>query len=126
MNWYADVPGGDGDYDYDWSGTDGLNSSSRSPYMTYDSAGSKSAKVTVRDGDGNRESDTCYVNVNAVLGFTQAYQPPMASAVYLSQVPYTGVADNYKLYLFVFILALFSAWIAYIIIERKKALGELN
>lgn len=126
VNWYVDVDGGDGDYDYDWSGTDGLNSSSRSPYMTYNTPGSKRATITVTDGDGNEETATCYTNVNSVLAYTQTYQPPVASAVYLSQVPYTGFADNVKLYSFVGMLAFFSAWIAYIIIERKREVGELN
>jgi hypothetical protein len=126
MNWYVRVSGGDGDYDYDWEGDDGLNSSSRSPSMTYYNAGRKSAEVTVRDSDGNRDIDTCYVNVNSVLAFTQTYQPVAPEAIYLNQVPYTGVADNYKLAFFVGILALFSAWISYIVISYKKNVGEIN
>lgn len=127
MNWYANVSGGDGDYTYRWIGTDGLDSSSRSPSMTYNTPGSKGATLTVRDGDGNRKSVDCYANVNSVLAFSQAYQAPtMPAAVYLSQVPSTGFADNIKLFSFVGVLALFSAWIAYIIIVRKKEAGELN
>jgi hypothetical protein len=126
IRWYVDVDGGDGDYDYEWDGSSGLDSSSRSPYMTYSSVGRKNATVTVTDGDGNEESDTCYVNINSVLAFSQTNQTPLADAVYLSQVPYTGVADNMKLYLFVGILALFSAWIAYIVISYKKEKEELN
>jgi len=128
VNWYVSISGGDGDYDYDWSGTNGLNSSSRSTYKTYSSTGRKNATVTVTDGDGNEESDTCYVNINqnSVLAFSQTNQTPLVDAVYLNQIPYTGVADNYKLYSFVGILALLSAWIAYIIIARKKEVGELN
>jgi len=126
VNWYVNASGGDGDYSYNWSGTDGLNSSSRSPSMTYNTVGTKSATVTVRDQDGNRDSVTCYTNINSVLAFTQEYQPPMASAVYLSQVPYTGVADSMKLYFFFGVLALLSAWIAYIIIEYKRGAGEFE
>lgn len=126
MNWYARVTGGDGHYDYDWSGTDGLNSSSRSPYKTYDTPGTKRATVTVTDGDGNEDTATCYANINSVLAFSQVNQQPMLDAVYLSQVPYTGFADNMKLYFFIGMLALFSAWMAYIIIERKKQTEELN
>ena len=129
MYWYVNVSGGDGDYSYDWLGTNGLNSSSRSPAMTYSSTGQKSATITVRDGNGNRDSDTCYLNVNqsnTVLAYTDSYQQPLASAVYLSQVPYTGVADNMKLYLFIGILAFLSAWITYIVISYKKESGELN
>ncbi len=126
MTWYARVDGGDGNYDYDWSGTDGLNSSSRNPSMTYYTAGSKTARVTVEDGDGETDSATCYTNVNSVLAFSQTYQAPITPAVYLSQVPYTGAGDNKALYFFVGLLALFSAWIAYIVVARKREVGELN
>ena len=119
MNWYARVDGGDGDYDYDWSGNDGLNSSSRSPYMTYDFPGSKRATVTVTDGSGNEDTATCYANVNSVLAFSQINQQPLVDAVYLNQMPYTGVADNMKLYLFIGMLALFSAYIAYVAVSRN-------
>ena len=122
MNWYARVSGGDGDYDYDWSGTDGLNSSSRSPYKTYDMPGSKRATVTVTDGDGQEDTATCYANVNqnVVLAYSELNQAPLLDAVYLSQVPYTGVADNIALYTFIGLLALFSAWIAYVVVSYKK------
>lgn len=120
MNWFARVEGGDGDYDYDWSGSEGLNSSSRSPYMTYDTPGSKRATVTVTDGSGNEDTATCYANINSVLAFSQTNQPLLLDAVYLNQVPYTGFADNMKLYFFVGMLALFSAWIASIIISRQS------
>ncbi len=122
MNWYAQVRGGNGDYRYSWTGTDGLNSSSRSPAMTYYTVGNKTATVVVRDGDGQRVSRTCniYVGQNTVLAFSQVNQPPLAQAVYLNQVPYTGVADNYKTAIFMGILALISAWIAYAVIAYKK------
>ncbi len=126
MRWYVNVSGGDGDYDYDWNGTNGLNSSSHYPYMTYSTPGTKTATVTVTDGDGNEDSDTCYINVNSVLAFSQTYQPPMQSAVYLSQVPYTGIADYYKSIWFFGLLALFSAWIAYIVISYQKNNQEVN
>jgi hypothetical protein len=126
VRWYVDVSGGDGDYDYDWNGTEGLNTSTKNPYMTYDYPGSKSATVTVTDGDGQEESDTCRVNVNSVLAFSQTYQAPLESAVYLSQVPYTGLAENSRLAFFIGMLALFSAWIAYIVISYKKEHGELS
>jgi hypothetical protein len=88
--------------------------------MTYHNPGSKTARVTVDDGNGDSDSATCYVNVNSVLAYSQTYQAPIAEAVYLSQVPYTGFADNKGLYFFVGLLALFSAWIAYIIVARKS------
>jgi len=128
MNWYANVSGGNGSYFYSWSGTDGLNSSNQSPYMTYYTAGNKSATVTVHDNNGNSRTAYCYSNVNqnTVLAFSQVNQIPLQSAVYLSQVPYTGVADNFKLILFICSIAFFSAWIAYIIIAYKKNNGLLE
>ena len=127
MNWYANVSGGNGGYTYSWYGSDGLNSSSRSPYMTYYNPGSKSATVTVWS-NGRSTSANCYTNVgqNSVLAFSQGYQAPLASAVYLSQIPSTGVYDNMKLAYFVGFLALFSAWIAYIVIARKKEVEGRN
>lgn len=126
MNWYARVTGGDGNYDYDWTGTEGLNSSSRTPNMTYEMPGSKRATVTVTDGDGNEDTATCYANINSVLAFSQTNQPLLLDAVYLNQVPYTGVADNLPLISFVTILGLFSAWVAYVIVANKNESGELN
>jgi hypothetical protein len=127
VNWYADVSGGNGNYTYSWRGSDGLNSSSRSPYMTYSTPGSKSATITVRS-NGRSTSANCYTNVvqNSVLSFSQSYQTPLASAVYLSQIPSTGVYDNMKLAYFVGFLALFSAWVAYIVIARKREVEERN
>ena len=66
------------------------------------------------------------VNQNSVLAFSQSYQAPLASAVYLSQIPSTGVYDNMKLAYFVGFLALISAWIAYIVIARKKEVEGRN
>jgi len=126
IRWYVEVDGGDGDYDYDWTGTNGLNSSSKSPYMTYSTVGRKSARVTVTDGDGNEDSDTCYANVNSVLAYSETYQPLQTEGIYLSQVPYTGLADNSKLAFFIGILALFSAWIAYIVVSYKKNSGVID
>ena len=128
MNWYVRVSGGDGDYDYDWTGTNGLNSSSRSPSKTYTTTGRKTATVTVEDGDGNEESDTCSVTVNqnSVLAFSEYNQTPYQEAIYLSQVPYTGAAEDWSFALFLAGLSLFSAYVAYVVIAYKKNNGELN
>ena len=127
VNWYANVSGGNGGYSYSWNGTDGLYGSSQSPYIIYNTPGNKSATVTVWS-NGRSRSATCYANVgqNSVLAFSQSYQAPLASAVYLSEIPSTGVYDNYKLAFFVGFLALISAWIAYIIVARKKEVEARN
>jgi hypothetical protein len=132
VKWYCNVDGGDGDYTYDWTGTDGLDSSSKTPYKSYTTAGTKRAYVTVRDGSGERVSKTVSTNVRSVLAYTEEYQTPVyplvysdqsavqPAAVYLSQVPYTGVADNYKLVIYLSILAAISAYIAYVVMSYKK------
>ena len=134
INWYANVSGSNnnyygnyGNYYYIWSGTDGLNSSNQSPYMTYYSPGSKSATVTVRDNNGQTATAYCnaYVNQNSVLAFnSQLNQTPLTGAVYLSQIPYTGLADNIQLIVFLSVLVLFSAWLAYAMTSYQKRNGE--
>ena len=64
VRWYVDVFGGDGDYNYDWTGTNNLNSSSKNPSKTYSTRGTKKATVTVTDGDDNEATDTCSVYVD--------------------------------------------------------------
>jgi hypothetical protein len=64
VRWYADVTGGDGDYTYDWTGTNSLNSSAENPTKTYSSTGTKKATVTVTDGNDNEATDTCSVYVD--------------------------------------------------------------
>ncbi len=64
VRWYANVYGGSGDYEYDWSGTNSLNSSSKSPTKTYSSRGNKNATVVVTDDDNNEATATCSVYVD--------------------------------------------------------------
>lgn len=63
VRWSADAFGGDGDYNYSWTGTNGLNSSSQNPSKTYNSTGLKTAVVTV-ESDGYYASRTCSVYVD--------------------------------------------------------------
>jgi uncharacterized cupredoxin-like copper-binding protein len=65
VHWYANVYGGSGDYDYDWSGTNSLNSSSQNPTKTYTSGGTKYATVEVTDDRYDyRASQTCSIYVD--------------------------------------------------------------
>ncbi len=64
VRWYANAYGGSGNYDYDWTGTNNLDSNSQNPTKTYSSEGTKYATVTVRDSNGNRASQTCSVVVD--------------------------------------------------------------
>ena len=62
--WYAAPAGGNGAYSYSWSGTDGLNSTSRTPStITYNYSGTKTAVVTV-GSNGYHVSNSCSVYVN--------------------------------------------------------------
>lgn len=49
--WRASVNGGNGNYGYSWSGTDGLSSSGSSASRTYRNPGTKTASVTVSSGN---------------------------------------------------------------------------
>jgi len=63
VRWYADAYGGDDNYDYEWVGTNSLDSSAQNPSKTYSSRGWKYATVTV-ESDGYTVSQTCSVYVN--------------------------------------------------------------
>jgi hypothetical protein len=67
MTWYAIARGGNGNYDYDWSGTDNLNGSNSSVSKTYSYGGTKDASVTVYSGSRTVTQgcdDTVYVSDN--------------------------------------------------------------
>ncbi len=46
------VSGGNGNYTYSWSGTDGLSGNTQTVYRSYNSAGAKSGTVTVSSSNG--------------------------------------------------------------------------
>ncbi|OHA18664.1 MAG: hypothetical protein A2664_00350 [Candidatus Taylorbacteria bacterium RIFCSPHIGHO2_01_FULL_46_22b] len=129
VQWAATASGGTGTYAYTWSGTDGLSGTTQTVDKTYASAGSKSAMVTVTSGS-NTISTSCELNVLPPPGCTQncgggGFNPPtvvllkkppvgqVLSAIYLSQIPYTGFGDWYKIALFILVLALWSAAAVY-------------
>jgi trimeric autotransporter adhesin len=59
VRWRSSVTGGDGDYDYDWSGDEGLDGDDEDTDIRYDDSGRKYAYLTVRSDDGQRETKTC-------------------------------------------------------------------
>lgn len=126
VTWRSSVDGGDGDYSYRWTGTDGLSSRSRTDSETYDTPGVKSATLRVTDGNGDSDTQNCG-SVYVVGAIAPYYQPPiipqpLSSAVYLSQVPYTG-ANTWKIVAFLSVLAFGSIITAYFIV-RRKAMNE--
>lgn len=65
VRWNANVSGGSGNYDYDWTGTNSLNSSSQNPTKKYTSEGTKYATLSVQDRTNNvRASASCSVYVD--------------------------------------------------------------
>lgn len=59
----ANASGGNGNYSYNWSGTDGVYSSSQSFTGRYQTPGSKSVSVTITSG-GQSITRSCSVNVD--------------------------------------------------------------
>lgn len=52
--WGANPTGGTGSYTYSWSGTDGLSGSTQNISKTYTTTGTKTASVTVSDGEASK------------------------------------------------------------------------
>lgn len=51
ISWRVSAYGGNGNYYYSWSGTNGLSGSGSNAYITYNSAGSKTASVNITSGN---------------------------------------------------------------------------
>ena len=138
----ATASGGDGTYTHDWTGADGLSGAMQDVTKTYTSAGSKNGLVTVISGS-ETVTVSCAINVlpppgctgdcgGGGGGFNQPTvvllkKPPVGkvlSAVYLSQVPYTGIGDWYKIPLFILILAVWSASVVYFLRSKLLHRGE--
>ncbi|MDD5050528.1 MAG: PKD domain-containing protein [Candidatus Pacebacteria bacterium] len=128
--WSSDVSGGDGDYTYSWRTSDNIGSKTNESLRTrYDSTGTKRVSLTVRSNGDSQTEDCGSVFITGTLGTsvtvtTLPPAAPLSSAVYLSQVPYTGLELSWKLVGFVGALILWSAWIAYFIF-RKKVLRDM-
>ncbi len=135
VKWYAVAHGGDGDYEYRWSGD--VSGTSRTETEEYNSTGTKRAKVRI-ESDGDTIYEECEVRVRgnnnnddsniSVYSYTSSNPGTpsgvLASGVFLSDLPYTGVSDSAKTALFVFGLFLWSAGVAYILL-RKKGKGAV-
>ena len=59
VTWSVEAVGGNGNYTYAWSGTDGLAGSQTSVATTYESTGSKQAVVIVTSSSGQTASKSC-------------------------------------------------------------------
>ncbi len=101
VNFFANASGGNGNYTYSWTGSDGLNSSSQSFTGRFYNAGSKYATVTVYS-NGQSRSQTCSTNVGgSTQGNLSAYctaTPTVANTnQYVTWTAYpTGGNGNYS------------------------------
>ena len=60
VNWMIqNLSGGNGNYTYSWTGTDGLSGNGQTAYKTYTYGGTKSASVNITSGDGQVFSANC-------------------------------------------------------------------
>jgi len=119
--WSASASGGNGFYNYYWTGDESLSANGQSVNKTYTYTGTKNATVTITS-DGQSITRSCSVNVNnnnQVLAYTDT--PSQLSSVYLSDVPYTGAEDNAKTVLFITMIVLWSAVLSYIMLKRKQS-----
>ncbi len=119
---------GYGNYSYSWTGTDGLSYGNASAIQkVYSTPGTKTATVTVYS-NGQTITANCSMNVigagTPVSNVTVIRQPTAGtpvSGVFLSQVPDTGIEFNMKVALFTIGLLLWSAFLGYVMVSRKKA-----
>jgi hypothetical protein len=124
VQYYAMANGGDGYFTYYWYDDEGgLTGNAQYAARTYSTPGTKVARVTITSA-GHSITRSCYANVGQVqvLAYSQTSQPTLAS-VYLSQVPYTGAGDVFKVVSFITFLAIWSGAIAYIFLRRKERVG---
>ena len=133
--WIATASGGAGSYTYEWSGSDGLSGNTIAVTHAYASIGSKSGQVSVVSGSQSITANCSLTVIPPPGGCTSGcggggFNPPtvvllsaplvgspppgqVLGAVYLSQIPYTGLGDWYKIVLFVIILLLWSVAVVY-------------
>ncbi len=137
--WTAYVTGGNSyngygtnAYTYSWTGTDGLSyGNSQAIQKTYSTGGLKNAIVTVY-GNGQTQTASCNMTVTGgapVSNVTVIREPGAGtpiSGVFLSQVPATGISFGWKVALFILGLLIWSAYVGYVMVSRKKRLAIAN
>jgi hypothetical protein len=86
VTWTAYASGGNGNYTYSWSGSDGLYGSGQSVYFNYSTPGSKYAYVTVySNGQSMTQSCTTYT---AGTQYVAYQQPIIQQSVYVQPTIY--------------------------------------
>ncbi|MCC7004392.1 hypothetical protein IT397_00510 [Candidatus Nomurabacteria bacterium] len=129
VRWIASVSGNLNYYNYSWSGSEDLYSTSQSAYKSYSTPGTKYAYLRVY-GNGVDRTVSCSTlnvgNTGSVFLLNGANQGNLASlsSVYLNQVPYTGVGDNLKTIGFISLITVMSLAIAYLIFRKQYKLSR--
>ena len=72
VTWAVEAIGGNGNFTYAWTGSEGLSSNQSSVITTYGTTGKKSATVTVTSSNGQTITQACGSKVN----ITSAYAAP--------------------------------------------------
>lgn len=83
--WNVSAFGGNGNYTYTWSGTDGLSGNSNTISRSYSTPGAKSASVTVTSSDGQTVTRACG---NAVSIVDQGNYQPASTTIIYQPYPY--------------------------------------
>ncbi len=127
VTWTAEVTGGAAPFTYSWTGSDGLNGSQASVTKYYQSAGSKSAVVSVTSADGKTGTHACTntATVSSGTGTTRPVTPTKpvaptntnsnlsaASLFSLSNVPWGWVA--------ILVILVLFATVMYLLFNKQK------
>lgn len=81
VTWTAYVSGGNGYYNYSWSGSDGISGYGQTINVNYSTAGQKYASVTV-NSNGQTLTQSCSNTVNVSLPNYVIYQPTVYQQTY--------------------------------------------
>jgi len=135
VTWNGSASGGNGNYTYSWTGSNNMYGYNQIVTQTYSTGGTQTATLTV-NSNGQVATANCVVNVTGGYYYNNGgtyynnggnyynNNGQLSSGVYLNQVPYTGGGPNLKIDLFLLGLFLWSAFSAYMILERRKALNS--
>lgn len=79
--------------------------------------------MTIQNQNNNNGGVTLYSSTNTGTG---AGTGTLASGVFLSQIPFTGAAENMRMALFVLGMILWSAFVAWIIMKKRGVKAGTN
>ena len=106
---------------YSWSGTDNLYGTGQTINTVYNTPGYKTATVNIYS-NGQSVTATCNLTIagSNVTVIRQAGTGTPVSGVFLSQVPATGIDFNMKTVLFLLGLLIWSGFVTYVMVQRRK------